>query len=210
MHRCGAPKLGALLSSVADVASQIPRKGTVVSGQDQRILLGRITGAQGLKGEIVVASYAADPGDIASYGPLSDADGRHTFSLSVVRVADKGVIARVEGVADRTAAEKLKGTELWIDRSLLPAADEREYYHADLIGLKAVAPDGRPIGEIVAVENFGAGDLLDIRLDGSPKTELVPFTDACVPEIDFAGRRVVVRFPETTGDADPNDDDDAE
>lgn len=179
-----------------------------MSGDNPRVLLGRITSAQGIKGEIVVASFTADPGDIVAYGPLTDADGQRQFSLDLVRVTDKGIIARVAGVADRTAAEKLRGTEIWIERARLPAATDGEFYHADLIGLKAVAPDGRPIGEIIAVENFGAGDLLDIRLDGSMKTELVPFTDACVPEVDISGRRVVVRFPETTGDADPNDDDD--
>lgn len=181
-----------------------------MSGQNSRILLGRISGAQGLKGEVVVQSFAAEPEDIAAYGPLADAEGQHRFTLSVVRVSDKGVIARIEGVADRTAAEKLRGTELWIERSRLPEAVDGEFYHADLIGLTAVAPDGNPIGVIVAVENFGAGDLLDIRLKGSMKTELVPFTDACVPEIDIAGRRVVVRLPATTGEADPNDDEDAD
>ena len=179
-----------------------------MSTSEPRILLGRITGAQGIKGEIVVASFTEEPGDIVAYGPLTDAEGERQFTLDVVRVADKGLIARVEGVADRTAAEKLRGTELWIERRLLPAATDGEYYHVDLIGLKAVDPDGRPIGEIIAVENFGAGDLLDIRLAGSGKTELVPFTDSCVPEVDISGRRVVVRFPETTGDADPNDDED--
>ncbi len=185
----------------------MPRNDTAMSGEIPRVLLGRITSAQGIKGEIVVASFTADPGDIVAYGPLTDAEGKRQFSLRVVRVSDKGLVARVEGVDDRTTAEKLRGTELWIERHRLPAATDGEYYHIDLIGLKVVAPDSKPIGEIIAVENFGAGDLLDIRLAGSGKTELVPFTDACVPEVDIAGRRVVVHFPETTGAADPNDDD---
>lgn len=177
-----------------------------MSDAANKILLGRITGPQGLKGEVVVHSYAADPADIAAYGPLTDAEGVRSYSLSVVRVTDKGVIVRVDGIADRTAAEMLRGTELWVERSRLPAEDEGEYYHADLIGLAAVAPDGKRIGEVVAVENFGAGDLLEIRLEGTTKTDFIPFTNACVPEVDIAGRRVVVVFPETTGDADPSDD----
>ena len=160
----------------------------------ERVLLGRISGAQGLKGEVVIHSFAEHPEDIAAYGPLSDAEGRRTFELNVVRVAEKGVIARVAGVADRTEAERLKGTELWIERERLPEADEGEFYYADLVGLRAMAPDGSEIGEVVAVQNYGAGDLLEIRLEGTRRTELVAFTDAFVPEVDLEAGRVVVRL----------------
>ena len=93
----------------------------------------------------------------------------------------KGVVARIDGIADRNAAEALKGIELYVDRERLPAAAEGEFYHADLIGLAAVDPAGKPIGEIVGRANFGAGDLLEIRLAGSRKTELMPFTDDTSP-----------------------------
>jgi 16S rRNA processing protein RimM len=102
------------------------------------------------------------------------------------------VIARVVGVADRNAAEALKGIELYVDRARLPAAAEGEYYHADLIGLTAVDADARTIGSIVAVQNFGAGDLLEIRLTGSSKTSSSPSATPFVPEVDLAARRAVV------------------
>ena len=99
------------------------------------------------------------------------------------------------GVVDHTAAEALEGTELWVDRDRLPAPEAGAFYHADLIGLAAVDPEGRALGEIVGVHNFGAGDLLELRPAGSGRTELVPFTEAFVPEVDLAARRVVVLLP---------------
>ncbi len=176
--------------------------------ESRRVLLGRITGAQGLKGEVVVHSFAEAPEDIAAYGPLSDAEGGRTFDLSVVRVAEKGVIARVRGVGDRTQAEALKGVELWIDRERLPAAEEGEFYHADLIGLRAVAPGGEPVGHVIAVQNYGAGDLLEIQLEGTRRTELVVFTDAFVPEVDLAAGQVVVRLSAAEPDGDDDSDSD--
>jgi 16S rRNA processing protein RimM len=157
-----------------------------------RILLGRIAGAHGLKGEVLVHAFTAAPEDIAAYGALEDASAERTLAVRVVRIGEKGVIARIEGVEDRTAAEALKGTELWLARERLPPPEAGEFYHADLIGLAAFAPDGTPVGTVVAVQNYGAGDLIEIRLAGSRRTELVPFTDAFVPEVDVAGGRVVV------------------
>lgn len=158
----------------------------------RRVLLGRITGVHGLKGEVVVHSFTGAPEDIAAYGELHAGKGERTVALTVVRVAEKGVIARVAGISDRTAAEALKGTELWVDRERLPVVEEGEYYHADLIGLAAVSPEGARLGEIVAVQNYGAGDLLEVRLTGKRQTELVPFQDAFVPEVDIEAGRVVV------------------
>ncbi len=160
-----------------------------------RILLGRIAGAHGIRGEVVIHAYTASPEDIGAYGQLTDASGARSFQIEIVRVTPKGVVARLAGVADRTAAEALKGVELYVDRDRLPAAAEGEFYHADLIGLAAVDPAGQAIGEIVGVQNYGAGDLLEIRLAGSAKTELVPFTDACVPEVDVRAKRAVIVLP---------------
>lgn len=161
----------------------------------QRVLLGRIAGAHGIRGEVVIHAYTAAPEGIGAYGPLSDAAGARTFTVKGTRAMPKGVIARLEGVTDRNAAEALKGVELYVDRDRLPPAAEGEYYHADLIGLTAVDRDGKAIGEIVAVQNFGAGDLIEIRLAGSGRTELVPFTDDCVPQVDIEAGRAVVIFP---------------
>ena len=161
----------------------------------KRVLLGRIAGAHGIRGEVVIHSFAEPAENIAAYGPLTDAAGARAFAIESLRVTAKGVVARLEGVADRNAAEALKGVELHVDRERLPAAAEGEFYHADLVGLAAVDPQGTKIGEIVAVQNYGAGDLIELRLAGSAKTELIPFTEASVPEVDVRARRVVIVMP---------------
>jgi 16S rRNA processing protein RimM len=168
--------------------------------QPARILLGRIAGAHGIRGEVLIHTYTEAPENIGAYGALTDVSGERQFKIKVVRVTPKGVIARVAGVADRNVAETLKGVELYVERARLPAAAEDEFYYADLIGLAAEDAAGKPIGNIVAVHNFGAGDLLEIRLSGSSKTELVPFRDAFVPEVDLAARRAVVVLPSASQD----------
>jgi len=160
----------------------------------ERILLGRVAGAHGIRGEVLIRTFTERPEDIAAYGPLDDGGGR-TFKIETVRSTPKGAVARIAGIGDRNAAEMLKGAQLYVDRDRLPAPDEGEFYHADLIGLAAVDAEGRPLGEIVGVHNYGAGDLLELRLAGSGKTELVAFTEAVVPEVDLAVRRVVVLLP---------------
>jgi 16S rRNA processing protein RimM len=161
-----------------------------------RILLGRIAGAHGIRGEVLIKTFTQAPESIGAYGPLSDKAGKRTFEIRSVRVTAKGVVARLKGVADRNAAEAIKGVELYVVREKLPAAAEGEFYHADLIGLAAVDRDGKVIGEIVAVHNFGAGDLIEVRLVGSAKTEFIPFTDDAVPEVDIAARRAVIVLPQ--------------
>jgi 16S rRNA processing protein RimM len=182
--------------------------------RNRRVLLGEISGAHGIRGDVIVRSYAADPSNIAAYGALETVQGKSLPKLSVVRVTDRGVIARFAGVTDRNAAETFKGTQLWIAREKLPKAADGEYYHADLIGLDALAPDGTEIGHVIAVENFGAGDLLEIRLKDSKQTEYVPFTNAVVPEVDVAaGRLVVVRpavLEDEDGELDPETDGEGE
>lgn len=170
------------------------------SGGETRVLLGSFANAHGIRGEVQVRTYTGAPEAIATYGPLSDKSGARTFKLKVVRVTDKGIIARVEGIADRNAAETLKGIELYIERAKLPAASEGEYYHADLIGLRAVSPEGKEIGKIIAVANFGASDLLEIQLNGGMATEYVPFSDACVPHVDIAAGVATVVMPEMVGE----------
>jgi 16S rRNA processing protein RimM len=160
-----------------------------------RILLGRIAGAHGIRGEVVIHAYTTAAEDVRAYGPLSDKDGGRQFTIASARATSKGVVARIKGVADRNAAEALKGVELYVDRAQLPPAGDGEFYHADMIGLAAVDPDGKPVGEVVGMHNFGAGDLMEIRLAGSQNTEFIRFDDAHVPEVDIAARRAVVVMP---------------
>jgi 16S rRNA processing protein RimM len=166
-----------------------------MAADGERILLGRIVAAHGIRGDVLVRTYTDAPEAIGSYGPLVDADGRGAFKLRVFRVTAKGVVAHIAGVDDRNGAEALAGTDLYVARAQLPAAEHGAFYHADLIGLAATAPDGSEIGRIVGVHNFGAGDLIEVALGGSRRTELVPFTEQFVPEIDLARRVVVVELP---------------
>jgi 16S rRNA processing protein RimM len=167
-----------------------------------RVLLGRIVGAQGLSGHVLVESYTGAPENIAAYGPLTDETGTRAFVITVVRVTPKGVVARVDDVSDRTAAEALKGIRLYVERDRLPETGPNEFYHADLLGLPAVSPDGKAIGRVVALRNYGAGDLLEVRLENSPETELVPFTKAFVSEVDLAGGHVVIAMPSASAETD--------
>ena len=175
----------------------------------QRVLLGRIVTAHGIRGDVVIDSYTAEPSDIGAYGPLSSSDGGKQLDIKVVRVTPKGVVARVGGVVDRNAAEALRGTELYAPRARLPEAEEGEYYYADLAGLRADDASGNRIGSVVGVQNYGAGDLLEVRLDGQSVTELIAFTDAFVPVVDIAAGRVVVVMPVETDDAEVGDEEES-
>ena len=167
----------------------------------QRVLLGQIVGAHGIRGQVLIRTYTAVAEDIARYGELRSEAGDRSFSIAVERVTEKGAVARINGITDRTAAEALKGTRLYVDRDRLPATETNEFYRADLIGLSAVSPAGDVVGEVVAVENYGAGDIIEVRLAGSRRTELIPFSDAFVPAVDLAAGRIIVVLPE------PGDDD---
>jgi 16S rRNA processing protein RimM len=170
-----------------------------------RVLLGHIGAAHGIRGEVVVVTYTAEPEAIAGYGPLEDEAGSAKFALTVVRTSGKGLICRVAGISDRNAAEALRGTGLYLPRSRLPPPQAEEFYLADLIGLVAVDSEGRTIGSVVAVQNFGAGDLVEIRLAGTRRSEFLPFTKVCVPLVDLDGGRIVVAPPDGWLDADASD-----
>jgi 16S rRNA processing protein RimM len=166
-------------------------------GMTQRkVLLGHIAGPHGVKGDVLINTYTGVPESIAEYGPLSDETGQRSFVVSVRRATAKGVVACIEGVADRTTAEALKGVRLYVDRDRLPGTAENEFYHADLIGLAVVTADGSTVGKVKAVQNFGAGDLIEVVRPGSRHTELIPFTERFVDEVDIAAGRIVVRLPE--------------
>lgn len=169
-------------------------EGNGVAGNSARICLGIVTGAHGIRGRVRVKSFTADPEAIAAYGPLSDESGARRFDLELTS-AQKGVlIARLKGVDDRNAAEALRGVRLYVDRAALPPPEEDEFYETDLIGLVATREDGSIFGTIRAVNDFGAGASLEIE-DQAGQTLLVPFTNAAVPVVDIANKRVVVVPP---------------
>ncbi len=163
---------------------------------DARVCLGAIAGAHGVRGQVKIKSFTEDPSDLTAYGPLGDEAGGRRFEIAVTGQAKGLLLARIVGVADREAAQALRGVRLYVDRAALPEPEEAEaFYHADLIGLAAEDAQGEPLGRVAAVENYGAGDFLEIE---RPEGEalLVPFTQAAVPLVDLEAGRVVVAPPE--------------
>ena len=160
----------------------------------RRIQVGVFGAPHGVRGELRLKSHTGDPLAIGDYGPLSDDAGRR-FELTALRpVKDDILVVRVKGVADRAAAAALTHVKLFVDRAALPQADEEEFYHADLIGLRAETQDGAPVGTVVAVHNHGAGDILEIAPEAGD-TLLLPFTRAVAPVVDVRGGRIVVAPP---------------
>lgn len=158
-----------------------------------RVCVARIGAAHGVRGEVRLWSFTADPTAVKRYGPLTAGDGR-VFEITALRPAKDCFVARLKGIDDRDAAETLTNLELYVPRDKLAPPGEDEFYHADLIGLAAVDTAGAELGTVIAVQNFGAGDLLEI----APRrgaTRLVPFTKAVVPQVDIPGRRLVVDPP---------------
>ncbi|MBO0718941.1 MAG: ribosome maturation factor RimM, partial [Rhizobiales bacterium] len=157
-----------------------------------RICLGQIGAPHGVRGEVRLHSFTADPTAIATYGPLETEDGR-VFTIETLRPAKHALVAKLTGVADREAAERLTNTKLYVPRERLPEpAQPDEFYHADLIGLRAVDRAGREWGTVVAVHNFGAGDLIELRPANGAQTELLPFDAATVPEVNVRGGTIVI------------------
>jgi 16S rRNA processing protein RimM len=159
------------------------------------VCVARIGAAHGVRGAVKLWTFTEAPLAVQSYGPLMTKDGARQFEIADVREAKDHLVATFKGVATRNDAEKLNGIELYVPREKLPATDRDEYYHADLIGLAAVNAADEPIGRVVAIHNFGAGDIIEIA---PPKgaTMLLPFTNAVVPTVDIAGGRVVIELPQ--------------
>jgi len=158
--------------------------------------VGVLGAPHGVKGEMRLKSFTADPLGIQDYQPLTDKTGQRRFVIRSARlVKDDMLVVSLEGIADRTAAEALTNLALFIPRDQLPEPDEEEFYHADLIGLVTKAPDGSVIGTVTAVHDFGAGDILDIAPSTGPSL-LVPFTKANVPVIDLAAKTLTVILPD--------------
>ena len=164
------------------------------------ICVARIGAAHGVRGAVKLWTFTEDPLAVQHYGPLTTKDGARQFEVTHVREAKDHLVATLKGIATREDAERLNGIELYIAREKLPATDEDEYYHADLIGLAAVTSAGEPLGRVAAIHNFGAGDIIEIA-PPSGSTMLLPFTNAIVPTVDLAGGRVVIELPgEIVGD----------
>jgi len=159
-----------------------------------RICVAKIGAAHGVRGDVRLWTFTEDPLDVASYGPLETEDGARRFTIARIRAAKSYFVATIDGITTRDAAEQLNGTELFVAREQLPAPGTDEFYHADLIGLAAVTAQQQPLGTIVAVHNFGAGDIIEIAPASGP-TLMLPFSNAVVPAIDIAGGRVVIELP---------------
>jgi 16S rRNA processing protein RimM len=159
------------------------------------ICVARIGAAHGVRGAVKLWTFTEDPLAVKSYGPLMTKDGARQFEVTHVREAKDHLVATLKGIATREEAERLNGLELYIAREKLPTTDDDEYYHADLIGLAAVTSAGAPLGRVIAIHNFGAGDIIEIA-PPQGATMLLPFTNAVVPTVDIAGGRVVIELPE--------------
>jgi 16S rRNA processing protein RimM len=159
------------------------------------VCVARIGAAHGVRGAVKLWTFTEDPLAVQIYGLLMTKDGARQFEIANVREAKDHLVATFKGIATRNDAEKLNGIELYVPREKLPATDDGEYYHADLIGLAAVNAADEPLGRIIAIHNFGAGDIIEIA---PPKgaTMLLPFTNAVVPTVDIAGGRVVIELPQ--------------
>jgi 16S rRNA processing protein RimM len=161
---------------------------------DRLILVGRVAGAFGVKGEVKIASYTDDPVSLVRYRDLLGEDGALALTLTAGRPQKGALVARANEVATREEAEALRGLGLYVPRDVLPPPNEDEFYLADLIGLAAVAATGEPVGRIKSVQNFGAGDLLEIAPE-TGATWYLPFTVEAVPEVRIADGVVVIVRP---------------
>ena len=171
--------------------------------QKPQICIARIGAPHGVRGAVKLWAFTDDPLAVCDYGPLTTKDCARSFEVSDARVAKDHLVATLQGVADRDAAARLNGIELYVAREKLPPTDDGEYYHADLIGLAAVNPAHAPMGRVVAIHDFGAGTIIEIAPPSGP-TLMLPFTDAVVPTVDLvAGHVVIVRPDEIEGDT-PN------
>lgn len=170
------------------------------------ICIARIGAAHGVRGEVKLWPFTEDPMAVIDYGPLSTKDGARQFEVVRARIAKDHLVAVLKGIATREDAERINGIELYIARDQLPATEAGEYYHADLIGLRVVDTAGAVIGKVLAVHNFGAGDIIEITPAQGP-TLLLPFTDAVVPTVDLADGHVVIVLPqEIDGDTPDSSD----
>lgn len=160
------------------------------------ICVGAIAGAYGVRGEVRLKSFTADPQAIADYAPLTTADGSRDFTVAILRPVKGGFAARLSGITTKEEADALRGTELYAPRDKLPSLPDDEFYHADLIGLVVFDTGGAELGRVKSVQNHGAGDLLEITGPGLKDSVLLPFTREAVPTVDLGAGRIVADPPE--------------
>jgi 16S rRNA processing protein RimM len=159
-----------------------------------QICIARIGAAHGVRGAVKLWTFTEDPLAVQAYGPLKTKDGLRSFEVATAREAKGHLVATLKGIATREEAERLNGLELYVARETLPATGEDEYYHADLIGLAAVTAANEPLGRVIAIHNFGAGDIIEIA-PPQGSTLLLPFTNAVVPTVDLKAGHVVIELP---------------
>lgn len=161
-----------------------------------------VASAHGIRGALKLRSFTERPEDVTAYGPLYDRSGNR-LDLEVIGQTRGGVLARAPGVEDRTAAEALRGTELYVPRAALPELAPDEFYHADLEGLEVRQADGSRLGVVRALADYGAGDLIEVQADDG-RVLTLPFDHATVPEIDLSAGHLVVEPPAgLLGDSNP-------
>ena len=160
-----------------------------------RICVAQVGAAHGIRGEVKLRSFTGDPEAVADYGVLESEDGAQHFTIEALRHAKGHLVAQLSGIRDRSAAARLANLRLYVPRERLPPTEPEEFYHADLIGLRAEDRHGTELATIVGIHDFGAGDLLELRPRGRAGTVLMPFTAASVPVVDIAGGRIVIEPP---------------
>ena len=161
-----------------------------------RICVAQIGAAHGVRGEVKLRSFTEEPEAFTSYGPLESEDGTRRFEIETLRPSNDHFVARIAGVTDRNAAERLTNLKLYVSRDQLPPVeDDDTFYYSDLIGLAAMNPDGVTLGTVKAVLNFGAGDIVEITPTDGGASLMVPFTVEAVPTVDIQGKRIVVVPP---------------
>lgn len=163
---------------------------------DDLICVGSIGGAFGVRGEVRLKSFCAVPDDIETYSPLTTEDGQRSFSVALIGSIQNGFTARIVGIDSKEQADALKGLRLYARRDQLPSLPDDEFYHTDLIGLEVFDTGGTLLGRVRSVLNHGAGDLLEIHRTGQSDTVLLPFTQALVPTVDLARKRLVADPPD--------------
>ena len=168
----------------------------MAKGNKDKVCVGAIAGAFGVKGEVRLKSFCAEPTAIADYNPLTTEDGSRQFTLTLNQPISNGFAARVGGISTKEQADALRGTMLYANRDALPDLPDDEYYHADLIGLTVLDTGGSELGKVSNVLNHGAGDLLEIKCPGLPEPILLPFTLAAVPTVDLKSARIIADPPD--------------
>ncbi len=169
----------------------------MASADEKQVCVGVISGVHGVKGAIVVKPFTERPDDVAAYGPVFIHSGRKSLTLRITGRKKAGLIVNVDGVDDRSSADKLKGEKLYVARARLPEPEDDSWYITDLAGLDVEDEGGRKIGSVVTVQNYGAGDLLEVRPPGKGgATMFLPFTKAVIISVDLQSRRIVVKPPE--------------